>query len=225
VFGSIFAQGYGSTEAMWWLTYLPPEAHSEALERGNLARLASCGRPSLGVPVRILDEAGHDVTPGEPGEVTTRGRHVAQEYYGRGPVPREEPAEHGWFRTGDTGFLDQDGYLTLLDRKNDLIITGGFNTYPREVESALEQHPGIRACCVVGAPDAEWGEVVTAVVVTDPEAPVTEADVNAFARDKLAGYKQPRRIEFVDALPENSAGKIDRKVIRQRFWADQDRSI
>jgi acyl-CoA synthetase (AMP-forming)/AMP-acid ligase II len=219
-FGPIFAQGYGSTEAMWWLTYFPPEEHRLALERGALDRLASCGRPSFGIPLRVIDEDGRDVAVGEQGEVATRGRHVAEQYWQRGPVPTETG---GWFRTGDTGRLDDDGFLTLLDRKNDLIITGGFNTYPREVERALEEHAAIRECCVVGAPDAEWGEVVTAVVVA--EGPLTAAEVMAFARERLASYKRPRRVEFLDRLPENSAGKIDRKAVRARFWAGQDRHI
>lgn len=224
-FGSIFAQGYGSTEAMWWLTYLTPDAHRAALERGNLERLASCGRPSLGVPLRVVDDEGRVLGPGEPGEVVTRGRHVARAYWRRGEVPREGDGAYGWFRTGDTGVFDDEGYLTLLDRKNDLIITGGFNTYPREVELALEQHPGIRECCVVGAPDPEWGEIVTAVVVADEKRPPTPAEVMAFAGERLASYKRPRRVEIIDRLPENSAGKIDRRAVRARFWTDQARRI
>lgn len=223
--GPIFAQGYGSTEAMWWLTYLPPGAHEGALARGDLARLASCGRPSLGVPIAVLDDDGAEVPTGEPGEVATRGRHVAREYFDVGPVPRASEDPYAWFRTGDTGFVDEEGFLTLLDRKNDLIITGGFNTYPREVELALEQHPDVRGCCVVGTPDQEWGEIVTAVVVRAPGAHLSADEVMGFAQDRLASYKRPRRVEFVEALPENSAGKIDRKAIRAEFWTDRDRRI
>lgn len=225
LYGPVFAQGYGSTEAMWWLTYFPPEAHADAMVAGNMARLASCGQPSVGVPVAVLDDDGREVDCGDIGEVATRGPHVAAEYWKAGEVPREGGRRDGWFRTGDTGSLDHDGFLTLMDRKSDLIITGGFNTYPREVEMVLEQDPRIQECCVVGAPDPDWGEVVTAVVVPAAHVILTEQDVIDFARLRVADYKRPRKVILTDRLPETSAGKRDRKAIRAALWADQGRSV
>jgi len=225
-FGSIFAQGYGSTEAMWWLTYLSPEEHATALAAGDDRRLSSCGRPSLGVPIRLIDDVGHPVATGELGEVATRGRHVALSYWGRGDVPRDaDGPSAGWFRTGDLGYADDAGYIHLMDRKSELIVSGGFNVYPREVELALGTHPDIAECCVVGVPDEDWGEVVAAVVVPAAGRSVDTRLIEDFGRHALAGYKRPRLVVVRDELPLTANGKVDRKALRAGFWAGRDRSI
>jgi acyl-CoA synthetase (AMP-forming)/AMP-acid ligase II len=221
-FGPIFAQGYGSTEAMWWLTYLSPEEHAAALAQNDLRRLASCGRPALGVELRLLNDEGDVVQVGELGEVATRGRHVARTYWGRGDVAVDG---QGWFRTGDLGYADADGYVHLMDRKSDLIVSGGFNIYPREVELALSAHPAVAQCCVVGAPDPDWGEAVVAVVVPADGTVIDDGELLAFARAALAGYKRPRRVDVRAALPVTANGKIDRKAVRADFWVGRTRSI
>ena len=214
MFGSIFAQGYGSTEAMWWLTYLSPDEHRAALESGNLQRLSSCGRPSFAVDLDIVDDEGRPVGVGELGEVVSRGQHVARAYINKGPVPRDEGIGPDWFRIGDIGYRDEEGYFYLVDRKNSLIITGGFNVYPGEVEGALATCPGVAECCVVGVADEQWGEVITAVVVRAEGSGLTEQAVLAHARAELADYRRPKRVHFVQELPQNSAGKIDRRAVK-----------
>lgn len=214
MFGAIFAQGYGSTEAMWWLTYMKPDEHRTALESGNHARLSSCGRPSFAVDLDIVDDEGRSVRVGELGEVATRGQHVARAYINKGPVPRDETIGPDWFRIGDIGYRDEEGYIYLVDRKNSLIITGGFNVYPGEVEGALASCSGIAECCVVGVPDEQWGEIITAVVVRAEGAALSERDVFAYARAHLADYRRPKRVHFADVLPQNSAGKVDRRAVK-----------
>lgn len=214
MFGSIFAQGYGSTEAMWWLTYLSPDEHCAAFESGNLQRLASCGRPSFGIDLDIVDDEGKRVGVGELGEVVTRGAHVAREYINKGPVPRDEDIGPDWFRIGDIGYRDEQGYFYLVDRKSSLMITGGFNVYPGEVESALAACPGVSECCVLGMPDEQWGELITAVIVRAEGSDLSEEDVVGYSRGELAGYRRPKRVHFVQELPQNSAGKIDRRAVK-----------
>jgi len=219
MFGSILAQGYGSTEAMWWLTYMSPDEHRAALESGNLQRLSSCGRPSFAVDLDVVDDDGRPVAAGELGEVVTRGQHVARAYINKGAVPRDEAIGPDWFRIGDIGYRDEDGYVYLVDRKNSLIITGGFNVYPGEVEGVLASCPGIAECCVVGVPDEQWGEIITAVVVRTAACDVTQQHVLDHARANLADYRRPKRVHFVDELPQNSAGKIDRRAVKASVTA------
>jgi len=214
MFGSIFAQGYGSTEAMWWLTYLGPDEHLDALRNDNPKRLSSCGRPSFGVDLDIVDDDGKPVGVGELGEVVTRGAHVARAYINKGPVPRDERIGPDWFRIGDIGYRDEDGYFYLVDRKSSLMITGGFNVYPGEVEGALASCPGISEICVVGVPDEQWGEAITAVAVRAEGSDLSEQEVLAYARKTLADYRRPKRVHFVTELPLNSAGKVDRRAVK-----------
>lgn len=219
MFGSIFAQGYGSTEAMWWLTYMNPEEHLLALESGNHQRLSSCGRPSFGVDLDIVDDEGKTVAAGKLGEVVTRGKHVARAYINKGEVERDETIGPDWFRIGDIGYRDDEGYFYLVDRKNSLIITGGFNVYPGEVESELASCVGIVECCVVGIPDEQWGEIITAVVVPAKSSGLTQQAVLDHARANLADYRRPKRVYFFEELPQNSAGKIDRRAVKAAIMA------
>jgi acyl-CoA synthetase (AMP-forming)/AMP-acid ligase II len=225
LYGPIFAQGYGSTEAMWWLTFFYPEEHAAALRDGNIERLASCGRPSLGLELKIVGEDGRSMPPGEIGEVATRGRHVAKAYLTRGAVPRDAAIGDGWFRLGDMGYADADGFFYLVDRKSSMIITGGFNVYPSEVEAVLLGCNGVAECCVIGAPDEHWGELIVVFVVPKSGASVSDEDVLQFGRTALADYKRPRRVVFVDELPMNSGGKVDRRALREAMWANEQRRI
>jgi long-chain acyl-CoA synthetase len=220
MFGCGFAQVYGLTETTGAITYLPPEDHGgHAVER-----LKSCGKPMAGVEIRILDAAGRELAPGEVGEVVTRTPQIMLGYWNLKDATKAAIRD-GWFYTGDAGYLDRDGYLYIYDRVKDMIISGGENIYPAEVENALFGHPAIADVAVIGVPDAKWGEAVKAVVVKKPGAEVSVEDLIAFARERIAGFKVPRSVDFVDVLPRNPSGKILKRELRKPYWAGQDRQV
>ncbi len=213
VFGCGFVQMYGMTETSGTIVALPPEDHDPA--RG--ARLNSVGVPLPGVALKICDAQGRPCKSGETGEILTRSIANMSGYFGRPEETAKTLDAQGWLRTGDAGFIDQDGYLFLRDRVKDMIITGGENVYPAEVENAIRSHPGVFDVAVIGVSDATWGEVVTAVVVPRSEEDRQAQSIIEFARTRIARYKCPKRIEFVAALPRNAAGKILRRELRESF--------
>ena len=158
----------------------------------------------------------NDVAAGEVGEIVVRGDQVMQGYW-RNPTATAEAFAGGWFHTGDLARFDDDGFHYIVDRKKDMIITGGENVYSRQVEDVIYTHPGVVEVAVIGLPDEHWGENVCAVVVTEPGAPVTAAGIVQICRDNLAGYKKPKRVEFVDALPKNASGKVLKRELRAQF--------
>ena len=180
-------------------------------------RPGSVGRPFPGSEVRIVDDADRLLGPGEVGHVQVRGPNVFRGYWRRPDRNREDFTEDGWFRTGDMGRLEEDGYLTLVGRAKDLIITGGLNVYPKEVEDVLDALPGVAESAVIGLPHPDFGEAVTAVVVPEPGADLEEDAVIAAVREVLAGFKVPKRVLFVEALPRNSMGKVQKRDLRERF--------
>ena len=192
---------------------LPPEDH--ATEYG--ARLASVGRPLPGVELRILDPAGQPLPAGEIGEIATRSPANMTGYYNLPKATAETIDGEGWLHTGDAGYLDADGYLFLKDRIKDLIISGGENVYPAEVENAIYGHPDVAEVAVIGVPDAKWGESVKAIVVARPGTNPEAAGIIAWTRTRIAAYKTPKSVEFVAALPRNASGKILRRELRERF--------
>ena len=202
-FGPVFVQLFGQGETPMTATFLPAREH-----HGD--HLASAGVPRPGMDVRVLDPSDAEVPPGEVGEVCVRGPAVMLGYWQR-PDATAETLRHGWLHTGDLGRMDGRGYLYLLDRAKDMIITGGSNVYAVEVEAVLAGEEGVRDVAVVGVPDRTWGELVVAVVVGDP---AVEARLAERCRRQLAGYKQPRRFAFVDALPRNSYGKVLKRELR-----------
>lgn len=206
-FGGLLLEGYGLTEAAPVVS-----AHRLSEER----RLGSVGRPVPGVQVRIVDEQGRELPAGEVGEICVRGDNVMLGYY-RMEAETAQVLRGGWLHTGDMGRLDRDGYLYVVERKKDLIIRGGFNVYPREVEEALYAHPGVAEAAVVGRPDPAMGEEVVAFVVRRPGARVTAEELTRFCRERLAGFKCPREVRFVDALPKSPVGKVLRKELRARL--------
>jgi long-chain acyl-CoA synthetase len=171
-------------------------------------RPGTVGQPVPGVEVRIVDPEGHDLPPGEDGEIVVCGANVMKGYWGALPLP------DGWFATGDVGRLDADGYLTIVDRIKDLILRGGFNVYPRDVEDALMTHPAVTMAAVVGRPDDRLGEEVVAYVSVASDAIVTPDDLIAYARGRLGAHKYPREVHVIDAVPLTSVGKLDRKKLR-----------
>ncbi|GGE07598.1 acyl-CoA synthetase [Polymorphobacter glacialis] len=221
VFGCGFCQQYGMTETTGTIVYLPPEDHDPA---GN-TRMRSAGLPMPGVEIRILGDDGNPVPANAVGEVATRSYANMRGYWKLDEATAATIAPDGWLRTGDAGYLDDDGYLYIHDRVKDMIITGGENVYPAEVESAIYGHPAVAEVAVIGVPDDKWGEAVKAVVVAKPGAVIDETDIIAFARTRIAAFKAPKSIDVIDALPRNASGKILRRELRDPYWAGKTRRV
>ena len=222
-FGPILTQVYGSAEAPHPVTVLKPEEYASADERERALR--SAGRPALSCQVRVVDDDGRDVPPGTVGELLVHGPNVMSGYWKDPTATAAAFTEDRWYRTGDSVSVADDHLVTVIDRKRDLIITGGLNVYPAEVERVLAEHPLVRQCAVVGAPDEEWGEAVVAFVVPAQPGALTEAEVIAWVRTRLAGYKKPRRVEFVDSLPLGSSLKVLRHELRRGLWQGRERRV
>lgn len=218
--GPVFGQIYGQAEAPMCISYLSPRDH----DPDHPARLRSCGKVIAGNQVRLLDTQMREVAPGEVGELCVRGPLVMEGYLNR---PEEDARVFAgdWLHTGDMARCDSEGFLYLVDRAKDMIISGGFNVYPSEVEHCLALHPAIAMSAVIGVPDPKWGEAVTAVVVARPGAELTEADVIAHVTRHKGVVNAPKLVVFADALPLTALGKIDRKAIRGRYWGGQERQV
>lgn len=209
-------QGYGLTECSPILSFLEHRHHLDAIATDNIGRLGSAGKILAGIDLRIVDEAGNDVVRGGSGEIVVRGPNNAPSYYLQ-PEANREAFRAGWFHTGDIGREDDEGFLYLLDRKKDMIVTGGENVYSSEVESALYTHPGVAEAAVIAVPDEVYGERVFAVIVVKAGITLTEADLIEHCRTHIGGYKIPRRFAFVDLLPKSALGKILKSDLRKRF--------
>ena len=223
-FGPVLAQGFGQAEAPFFCTILSPEDHVAALAEGNDKRLASCGRATPFVRLAIMDGEGRLLPDGETGELVVRGDIVMKGYY-KNPEATAAASTHGWHHTGDVGYRDAEGYYTIVDRTRDLIISGGFNIAPSEIERVLWSHPAVSDCAVVGVPDPKWGEAVKAVVELRRGQAVSEGELTAFCRERLGGMKTPKSIEFWPELPRSAVGKVMKREVRSRFWADQARQV
>ena len=223
-FGMVMVQGYGQAEAPFFCTCLTPLDHQQALDSGAVGRLASCGRASPFAQVEIMDDEGRLCGPDVRGEVVVRGNLVMKGYY-KNPDATAKALAGGWLHTGDIGYRDEDGYFYIVDRKKDMIISGGFNIYPGEIEQVLWTHPGVQDCAVIGVPDATWGEAVKAVVELRPGASENAEALMAYCRERLGGFKAPKSIEIWEALPRSQVGKVLKREIRERFWQGQERSI
>ncbi|HSB10859.1 MAG TPA: long-chain-fatty-acid--CoA ligase [Blastocatellia bacterium] len=223
-FNCSFGQGYGLTEASPLLTVLTQEDHIITDEKSE-RRLASCGRPVEGVDVRVVREDGSDARPGDVGEIIARGPNIMAGYWKR-PEDTEDVLRDGWLHTGDLATVDEDGYIYLVDRKKDMIVTGGENVYSTEVEAVLYAHPLVKEAAIIPVPDPDWGEAVHACVALRDGRSATADELVEFCRERLANYKVPRSIEFIDGeLPKGGTGKILKKQLRERFWKDQTRRI
>ena len=217
-FGCGFIQFYGMTETTGAGTTLAPAEHRGALMR-------SCGRPWATLQTRIADEDGHEVAVGEIGEIEIRGPIVMAGYWNRPEATAETIRPGGWLRTGDAGFMDADGFFFVHDRVKDMIVSGGENVYPAEVENAILGCPGVADAAVIGVPDERWGEAVKAIVVAAPGAAPTPAEIIAYARERIAGFKAPKSVDFIDALPRNPSGKVLRRELRKPYWEGRDRKV
>ncbi len=223
-FGPIFVQLFGQAEAPMTCTTLPKSEHLAGDDPVKLGRLASAGREVTGVRVRVADEEDRDVPAGQMGEIVVRGDLVMKGYWGK-PEATAETLRGGWLHTGDVGTIDGDGYVFITDRKKDMIISGGSNIYPREVEEAICTHPAVFEVTAIGVPDDKWGETVKALVVTRPGHSVTEAEIIEHCRERLASYKKPHSVEFLPELPKNAYGKILKRELRDRYWAGRGRRV
>jgi acyl-CoA synthetase (AMP-forming)/AMP-acid ligase II len=223
VFGCDFLQGYGMTETTAAASYLMPADHRRALA-GEKRLLLSAGRAMLGTELRIVDEDDHPLPNGKIGEIAVRGPQLMRGYWNL-PDASAEALRGGWMHTGDAGVLDDEGYLFVQDRTKDMIVSGGENVYPREVEDVLYRHPAVADAAVIGVPDAKWGEAVKAIVVRKPGATASADELMRFCEGKLAGYKRPRSVEFVDVLPRNPSGKVLKKDLREKYWAGHRRRV
>ena len=215
-FGPVFIQLYGQGEAPITITGLTAAAHARLLATDD-PRLGSAGQARTDVEAACVDEQDNILPPGKAGEVVARGEVVMPGYWNN-PEASAETLRGGWLHTGDIGYFDEEGYLFLLDRAKDMIISGGNNVYPREVEEILILHPDIAECVVFGIPDPYWGEAVHAVVVARAGSSLNAAGVIAFCGDYLAGYKKPKAVDFFDALPVSGYGKVLRREIRDKYW-------
>ncbi|MFL9944171.1 AMP-binding protein [Paraburkholderia graminis] len=217
--GPVFAQLYGQTEC-YPISTLRRADHD--LSRPEL--LSSCGQPVSFCDVRLLDDDLQEVPTGESGEICVRGPHMMTSYWGQ-PELSEQALAGGWLHTGDVARTDERGYIYIVDRKKDMIVSGGFNVYPREIEDALATHPAVAMSAVIGVPDSKWGEAVIAVVVRRKGVQVTERMLIDLVKEKKGSRQAPKRIVFADSLPTTAVGKIDKKLIREPFWAGHSRQV
>jgi len=220
--GVSFMQAYGMTELSPLATVLSPLYHTP--EGRTLGKLRSAGRASFCTEVRIVDTQDREVPRGTVGEVVVRGPNVMQGYWNN-PEQTKAALREGWMHTGDGGYMDEDGFIFVVDRVKDMIISGGENVYSAEVENALAQHPAVAACAVIGIPSAEWGESVHAVVVCRPGASVSAEELIAHCKRLIAGYKCPRSVDFREALPLSGAGKILKTELRKPYWYGLNRQV
>jgi fatty-acyl-CoA synthase/long-chain acyl-CoA synthetase len=223
VFGNILIQGYGMTEISSVAAYLDKQDHLEAI-KGDRTRLNSCGRAAFGCELRVVDDAGSNVAPGEVGEIVFRGPQMMTGYWNE-PDKTAETIRGGWLYSGDMATMDERGYLVIVDRKKDLIISGGANISSREVEEVLYWHPAVREASVIGKPDEQWGELPHAFVSLQPGTSITPGELVAFCRQRLSDYKCPSAVEIIDELPKNALGKILKNELRSRFWAGRARKV
>lgn len=223
-FGCKFAQAYGLTETTGVIVTLPPEDHDP--NGPNKHRLRSCGKPNSNVEMKIVDpDSGEEVSTGEVGEIITRSDQNMVGYWNNEDGTKSAFTEDGFFRTGDAGYFDEDGYLYIHDRMKDMIVSGGENVYPAEIENALMKHDAIADVAVIGVPDDKWGEVGKAMVVKAEGQDPTEGDILAYAKEHLAGFKIPKSVDFIDEVPRNPTGKMLKKDLRAPFWEGRERNV
>lgn len=218
--GPVFAQLYGQTECAGVVTCLWRHQH----DINNIERLTSCGQAMPGVRVAVLDDNGQPVPVGQPGEICVQGPNVMLGYF-KQPELTAKTLVDGWLRTGDVAVVDKEGFFTIVDRKKDMIVSGGFNVFPREIEDVLTQHPGVSAAAVIGVPDEKWGEAVKALIVAKPGVTLNAAELTERVREAKGSIYTPKSVEIIDALPLTPVGKPDKKVLRARYWAGRERNV
>jgi long-chain acyl-CoA synthetase len=223
-FGKKLVQLYGQAEAPMCISTLSRRDHIAEGTEEVVKRLGSAGKPCVNVEVRIVNDEGKDVKPGEVGEVIVKGYHLMTGYW-KLPEATAEVMKGGWVHTGDLGYFDAEGFIFLVDRKRDVIISGAFNIYPKEIEDVIVTHPKVKEVAVIGVPDEKWGEAVKAVVVPKENARIGEEEIIDHCRHHLANFKKPKTVDFVAELPRNPYGKVQKTLLREPFWKGLDRRI
>jgi acyl-CoA synthetase (AMP-forming)/AMP-acid ligase II len=224
LWGPIMAGGYGQTEAPASISNLPPDHHFVNGALASDVRLSSVGRPNPLIRVELMNDANEILPRGETGEICVRGDLVMKGYY-KQPDKTAETIIDGWLHTGDVGHIDAEGYLHITDRKKDMIISGGFNVYPSEVEQVIWGHPAVQDCAVIGVPDEKWGEAVKAVIELNPGQTVTAEEIIALCKEKLGSVMAPKTVDFVPSLPRSTVGKVLKKDLRERYWQNSGRKV
>jgi fatty-acyl-CoA synthase len=219
-FGSIFFQFFGQSECGMTIAVLKKDEH----DTDDMQRLATCGRAVPWLKVALLDDELNEVPDGEPGEICVRGPLVMKGYWNK-PEQTAEALAGGWLHTGDIARKDAQGFLTIVDRKKDMIVSGGFNVFPREIEDVIGAHPAVGQVAVIGVPDEKWGEAVKAVVVLRPDQTVTAEELSELVKDKKGAVHAPKSVDFVDAIPVSALGKPDKKALRAQYWQGSDRLV
>ncbi len=221
-FGPVFVQVFGQTEAPMFMTTLSREDH--VVSGKEEERLASCGKPTLMCQLRLVDDEDRDVPLGDEGEIAVRTPNMMNGYLNK-PEETGKTMKNGWLHTGDIGRRDADGYVYILDRKKDMVISGGWNIYPKEIEAAIHEHPAVADVAVVGVPDANWGEALKAVVVLHSGKTATAEEIMQFCKERKGSIKAPKSVDFVDQIPLTSVGKHDKKALREKYWHGQTRRV
>jgi acyl-CoA synthetase (AMP-forming)/AMP-acid ligase II len=224
VFGPCMCQSYGQTEFHLVATWLSPRVVAAAAAGDHPERLASCGQQTYSCRVELMDDDGNILPTGEVGEIVGRGGIVGAGYFELPEVSAETWA-HGWHHTGDVGRRDEHGFYYIVDRKKDMIVTGGFNVFCTEVEAAVTELPGIHECAAIGVPDEKWGEAVTVLVVADPARTPTAEAIIAHCKARIGSVKAPKHVYFREALARTPVGKFDKKAMRAEFWGGKDRAV
>jgi len=223
-FGPIFTQLFGQTEAPMAISALTREAHIVADPKREKQILSSAGRPTLHTQLKLIDEKGDFVNQGESGEVIVRCSNIMEGYY-KNPDATAEAIIDGWLHTGDIARQDEEGFLYIVDRKKDMIVSGGFNIFPREIEDVLFEYSGVKGVAVIGVPNEKWGEEVKALVVLQDGYTATQEEIIAFVKERKGSLMAPKTIEFIDQIPLTNLGKIDKKKIREEYWKGQNRMV
>jgi len=225
VFGPVMVQTYGQAESPMVCTFLSAKDHADAVATGDFSKIRSCGKTAPQIGLAIMDDDANLLPAGQEGEIAVKGDLLMRCYFNN-PDATKEIRVDGWQKTGDVGVFDDDGYLSIVDRKRDMIISGGFNVYPGEIEQLIWGHPTIKDCAVIGIPDEKWGEQVTAVVeLKDPDVKPDAQEIIALCKQKLGSVKSPKEILIWDELPRSPVGKVLKKEIRKYFWDKVGRKI
>ncbi len=222
--GQIFVQLFGQAESPMTISYLCKEERVLEGTDEQMERLKSAGIPRTDVEVKIFDENDNELPPGEMGEIVVRGEVVMKSYW-KNPQATEETLRGGWLHTGDLGIMDERGYVFILDRAKDMIISGGENIYSREIEDVILRHPAIHEVAVIGIPDETWGEAVKAIVVLKPGQKATEKEIIDFCKQNMASYKKPKSVELIDEIPKNPYGKILKRELKEKYWVSETRRV
>jgi len=222
--GQVLVQLFGQAESPMTISYLRREEHLLEGTEEEMTRLTSAGIPRTDVEVKIFDENDHELPPGEMGEIVVRGEVVMKGYW-RNPNATADTLRGGWLHTGDLGIMDERGYVYILDRAKDMIISGGENIYSREIEDVILKHPAVHEVAVIGVPDETWGEAIKAIVALKQNQKATQEEIINFCREHMASFKKPKSVEFIEEIPKNPYGKVLKRELREKYWAGEARRV